>query len=120
MSLIETILSKKIANELVRVDESSDGLKFLDKALKELQQRLENDPPEAALTEASIMRVGAGEIFELAYKDWKSFCERWSCTIHYWEHPELSNNFTFVLKTKTESPATEKRFRFSNLSGAKM
>lgn len=117
MTIIAAIASRHVANKTMHIDGCSNGRAVLHQCLQQLQQRLNNTEGEAAAHQASLMNYGVGDAFALAYQDFAKFSEKFSLTIHFWQHPEKSNNFTFHLVEKNECPRSW-HYRFTGLRGA--
>lgn len=117
MSIFTSIASRIVATQSVRVDESSHGLSLLNKALNELDNRINNTKSSAVKREAAFMRAAIGDVIALAYRDWKAFTEQWECRVTFFNHVEKSNNFSFYFKEKNACPRNYE-FRFTGLRGA--
>lgn len=117
MTIISAIASRNVANRTVHIDGASNGRAALHQCLQQLQQRLDNTQNAAVVREAGLMNFGIGDVLALAYQDFAKFSEMYSLTVHFWDHPEKSNNFTFNLVEKNDCPRSW-HYRFTGLRGA--
>ena len=117
MSIVSLIASRILPIDHVLVDEAQHGFVFLNKALLELEKRLNVSQSRSAEREVALMRTAMGKVIELAYKDWDAFVTQWECRVSFFSHLEKTNNFSFYFKEKNGCPRNFE-FRFMGLKGA--
>lgn len=109
---IITITKSRLVTKTQPIAGAKFGLEVLNEFFRHLGEKLKTSSSEQHTTELALLKASIGDAIHLAYKNWKAFSEKYSCSIGYSESIDKSNVFKLTLVENDNGFDREFIFRF--------